>query len=102
MTNIEDMTISEIQKKLDKPKAKLRTDKQILYIAMTWAGIIQGITLTMGLFLRSETLLGIFAVEAVALPIFVFKYYLDYNKEINLKHMEMNYIKDYDEINGIK
>lgn len=98
-----DMNIPEMRKALGiKTKKRTRTDKKAFWAFMIWCTVIQIITLYMAIRLQSETLLGIFAVEAVAGPIFVYKFYLEYNREINLKHMEMNYVKDYDEINGIR
>lgn len=98
-----DMNIPEMRKALGiKTKKRTRTDKKAFWAFMVWCFVIQVVTLYMAIKLQSETLLGIFAVEAVAGPVFVYKFYLEYNKELNLKHMEMNYINDYDEINGIK
>lgn len=98
-----EMNIPEMRKVLGiKTKKKMSSDKKAFWMFMTWCSVIQIITLYMAILMQSETLLAIFAVEAVAGPVFTYKFYLEYKKEINLKHMEMNYIPDYDEINGIK
>ena len=100
---IDGVNIPEMRKALGiKTKKRTRTDKKAFWLFMAWCTIIQIITLSMAIQMASETLLVIFAVEAVAGPVFVYKFYLEYNREINLKHMEMNYVQDYDEINGIK
>lgn len=98
-----DMSIPELRKALGvKTKKKMSSDKKAFWMFMLWCSVIQVITLYMAIIVRSETILAIFAVEAVAGPVFTYKFYLEYKKEINLKHMDMNYIPDYNEINGIK
>ena len=97
------MSIPELRKALGvKTKKKMSSDKKAFWMFMLWCSVIQVITLYMAIIVRSETILAIFAVEAVAGPVFTYKFYLEYKKEINLKHMDMNYIPDYNEINGIK
>ena len=98
-----DISIPELRKALGvKTKKKMSSDKKAFWMFMLWCSVIQVITLYMAIIVRIETILSIFAVEAVAGPVFTYKFYLEYKKEINLKHMDKNYIPDYNEINGIK
>ena len=85
-----------------KRKKRLSTSKKAFWVFIIWCSIIQTITLYFAIKLSSEMLLGIFAGSAVVEPIAIYKFYLEYNKEINLKHMDQNYMRNYDEVNGIK
>lgn len=83
-------------------KKKTKTSKKAFWAFMSWCLLVQILTGYMAWRLNSEMLLAIFATEAVLGPVFTYKFYLEYNKEINLKHMEQNYQADYDVTHGIK
>jgi hypothetical protein len=89
----DDMNIPEMRKVLGiKTKKRTRTDKKAFWSFMIWCFVIQIITLYMAILMQSETLLGIFAVEAVAGPVFVYKFYLEYNKAPDHKGPESLFI----------
>lgn len=88
--------------KANEKKKKTKTSKKVFITIMGWCLIVQVLTGYMAYVLQSEMLIGLFAAEAVLTPIFTYKFYLEYNKEINLKHMEMNYQPDYDNTHGLK
>ena len=83
-------------------KKKTKTSKKAFWAFMSWCLLVQILTGYMAWRLNSEMLLAIFATEAVLGPVFTYKFYLEYNREINLKHMEQNYQVDYDSTHGIK
>lgn len=80
---------------------RMQTKKKVLYIAFTIAVGLLVFTMYMLLTGRDSTTLGILAGAGVGILPFMYKIYERASTEENLKHMEMNYIKDYDEREGI-
>lgn len=80
----------------------MKTIKKAFWVFMFWCTAVQIFCIIMIVKLQDTMTLGIFAGAAVLEPIAIFKFYLEYEKEIDLMHMQQNYIADYDNINNLK
>lgn len=82
-------------------KYRMQTKKKVLYIAFTIAVGLLVFTMYMLITERDSTTLGILAGAGVGILPFMYRIYERGSTEENLKHMEMNYIQDYDDKEGI-
>lgn len=86
---------------MSKRKKKfMQTSKKALISFLLWCATVQVLCLYFAFRFQSEMIMSIFAGTVVVEPAAIYKFYLDYQKEINLFHMEKNYIPDYDERQG--
>ena len=86
---------------MDNKKKRMKTGKKAL-----WAGFIISVALivfgmAMVVIDKDTQTTSILAGAGVAIIPFLFGIYEKFSTEISLKHMEENYIEDYDEKNGI-
>ena len=96
--------IKEILAKESKPKRKrkrMKSGKKALFLAFGICAVLILFTMAMILLGKDTTSLTILATAGVGILPIMYGIYDKYETQINLKHMEKNYIPDYDERNGI-
>lgn len=105
---MDNLSIEELEKMLDEKKKiekrikkKMKTEKKAM-----WAGLISCIILilfsmVMVVIDKDTQTTAIFGGAGVLAIPFIFGIYEKYSTDINLKHMEKNYIEDYDNKEGI-
>lgn len=100
MKNILEMEEIKLQSK-DKKKRRMKFEKKSLIGVFFLCGILIAFTMWMIFQGKDTTSLTILAGAGVGCIAFVYERYEKYSNQINLKHMDMNYIPDYDERKGI-
>lgn len=102
--DISNLSVKELQELLNKNKRKkrrMKTGKKALYSAYVICGVLLLFTMIMIYQGKDTTSLTILAAAGVGVLPIMYGIYDHYNTKINLKHMEENYITDYDEQEGI-
>lgn len=87
-----------------RPKRKrkrMKSGKKALFLAFGICAVLILFTMAMILLEKDTTSLTILATAGVGILPIMYGIYDKYETQINLKHMEKNYIPDYDERNGI-
>jgi len=95
--------VAKIQskKKREKEKRRMKTGKKALYSAYVICIALIAFTMIMIALGKDTTSLTVLATAGVGvLPVF-YGIYDYHNTKINLKHMDENYISNYDEQEGI-
>ena len=84
-----------------KKKKKVKTNKKALCIAFMIGIVLLLFTMIMIVLGRDTTSLEILATAGVGILPIMYGIYNRSNTQINLKHMEQNYIENYDEKEGL-
>lgn len=101
---MEDLSVKELKQIIEKKKKKkrrMKTGKKALYTAYVICGGL--ILFTMGMIYQGKdtTSLTILAGAGVGVLPIMYGIYEKHSTKISLKHMEENYISNYDEQEGI-
>lgn len=83
--------------KSTKKKRKINTSKRGFILLTIWAMAIQTYVMIMIVKLQDTTSLAIITGVVFGEIIAFYLGYLKYSRDINLAHMDKNYIKNYDE-----
>lgn len=104
-------SIEELEKMLNEEKAKekdnykkkkrMKSGKKALFLAFSICIILLIFTMSMIYLDKDTSSLGILATAGVGVLPVMYGIYDFNNTKINLKHMDENYIKDYDDERGI-
>lgn len=100
MKNILEMEEIKLQSK-DKKKRRMKFEKKSLIGVFFLCGILIAFTMLMIYQGKDTTSLAILATAGVGCIAFVYDRYEKYSNQINLMHMEKNYVSNYDEERGI-
>lgn len=100
MKTILEMEEIKLQSK-KKKKKRMKFEKKSLIGIFILCGVLIAFTMLMIYQGKDTTSLTILATAGVGCIAFVYERYEKHSNQINLKHMEMNYIEDYDERKGI-
>ena len=79
----------------------MKTSKKAFWLFLTWCGCVQLFCAYMIYKMQDPTSLAIFTSTSVVEPVAIYKFYLGYNKDINIKDMDMNYNPNYDSERGL-
>lgn len=82
-------------------KRSMKFGKKALVVGFVIAVILIIFTMAMIYMGKDSSSLEILAGAGVSVLPILFGIYHHYNTKINLKHMEQNYVENYDEQNGI-
>ena len=96
--------LKEILAKECRPKRKrkrMKSGKKALFLAFGICAVLILFTMAMIFLGKDTTSLTILATAGVGILPIMYGIYDKHETQINLKHMEKNYIPDYDERNGI-
>lgn len=105
--NLEDISVKELKNLLNQKKTKkkrrkkMKFGKRALAAAFTICAILIIFAMVMIYMGKDTTTLTVLATAGVGVLPVMYGIYDHYNTKINLKHMEENYIPDYDEQEGI-
>lgn len=104
---MEDLNVKELEKLLEKKKKekkkrkRMKFGKKALVAAFLICAILILFTMAMIYMGKDTTSLTILATAGVGILPVMYGIYDYFNTQINLKHMEENYIPNYDEERGI-
>ena len=102
-----DLSVKELEDMLAKKKKekirrkKMKSKKKALFLAFGICVVLITFTMTMIFLGKDTTSLGILATAGVGILPVMYNIYNKSETQINLKHMEKNYIQNYDEERGI-
>ncbi len=100
----ETLTMEQLEKMLKvkkKERLRMKTGKKALYVYFYMCIILIAFTMAMIFLGKDTTSLTILAAAGVGGLPFMYNIYEKNNTPIKLKHMEMDYIPNYDEQEGI-
>lgn len=99
-----EVSVEELQKAIKlkkKQKRRMKFGKKVLASAFIACAVLVIFTMAMIYTGKDTTSLTILAGAGVGILPVMYGIYDNYNTKINLKHMEENYIPNYDEERGI-
>lgn len=89
------------ESELKKKRKRMKSGKKALFLAFGICAVLILFTMAMIFLGKDTTSLTILATAGVGILPIMYGIYDKHETQINLKHMEKNYIPDYDERNGI-
>lgn len=94
--------ISKQKKGTRRRKRKMKTEKKALWSGLMACIILIVFSMVMVVIDKDTQTTAIFGAAGVTAIPFIFGIYEKFSTDINLKHMEKNYIQDYDEKEGLR